>query len=67
MVDKIKPFGLEPEEMELARECAKKAVEKYGDDVGEQFQKIMRGEIWNDHVAVQAAVETIKALKNGKR
>jgi hypothetical protein len=56
-------FGLSEAEMVLARACATRAAVKYGDDSGAQLESIRAGKIWNDHVAVQAAIETIKALK----
>ncbi len=50
-------------EVELARECARIAVIDYGNDFGDQFLKIVDGNIWNDHVAVQAAMAMYHTLK----
>lgn len=62
-----KPFGITPEELELARACALEAVKDYGDRSEVTYQRILIGGIWNDHVAVQAAVATIvKLTRNGK-
>jgi hypothetical protein len=57
-------FGITDEELELARQAGIRAAVKYGDDVGAQLDQIRSGQIWNDHVAVQGAIEAIKALKN---
>jgi hypothetical protein len=56
-------FGVTDEELELARQAGIRAAVKYGDDVGSQLDKIRAGQIWNDHVAVQGAIEAIKAIK----
>lgn len=53
-------------DVELARACAKIAVSDYGDDTGEAFDRIMAGDIWNDHVAVQAALSAIYSLRGMK-
>lgn len=56
-------FGVTPKELELARKCALEAVEDYGSDDGVTHQRILNEGIWNDHVAVQAAINAIKAIK----
>lgn len=56
-------FGLNEEEIQLARECALEAVKLYGDEDGPTHQRILKNGIWNDHVAVQSAIRVIKKLK----
>ena len=48
---------------ELARACAMAAIKDYGDDDPETLQRILRDGVWNDHVAVQAALAAIHHLR----
>jgi hypothetical protein len=52
---------------DLARACARVAVADYGDDAGEAYERIMAGNIWNDHVAVQAGLSVIASLRAAGR
>ena len=51
---------------ELARACAIAAIKDYGDDDPETYQRIMTNGVWNDHVAVQAALAAIYNLNIGR-
>ncbi|WP_315804050.1 hypothetical protein [Bradyrhizobium sp. SZCCHNS3002] len=48
---------------ELARACAMAAIKDYGDDDPATLQRILRDGVWNDHVAVQAALAAIHHLR----
>ena len=47
---------------ELARACAMAVLPYYGSDDGDTHQRILKDGIWNDHVAVQAALAAIHHL-----
>lgn len=51
------------EDAEFARACAMAAVKDYGDDDVETHQRILKNGVWNDHVAVQAALAAIHNLR----
>lgn len=51
------------EDAELARACAMAAIQDYGTDDPETHQRILKDGVWNDHVAVQAALAAIHSLK----
>jgi hypothetical protein len=48
---------------ELARACAMAAIKDYGTDDPDTHQRILKDGIWNDHVAVQAALAAIHNLR----
>ena len=48
---------------QLARDCAIAAIRDYGTDDPETHQRIMRDGVWNDHVAVQAALAAIHNIR----
>jgi hypothetical protein len=48
---------------ELARACAMAVIPFYGNDDADTHQRIMCDGVWNDHVAVQAALAAIHHLK----
>ncbi len=48
---------------ELARACAMAVIPWYGNDDAATHQRIMANGIWNDHVAVQAALAAIHHLR----
>ena len=48
---------------ELARACAMAVIPFYGDDDEVTHQRIMKDGVWNDHVAVQAALACIHYFK----
>lgn len=48
---------------ELARACAMVTIQDYGNDDPDTHQRIMRDGIWNDHVAVQAALTAIHSIR----
>lgn len=54
---------LTEEEMKLARLAAATAVIGYGEFTVEEWTRYNRDGIWNDHPAVQAAIEAIKLMK----
>jgi hypothetical protein len=49
---------------ELARACAMAAIVDYGSDDAVTHQRILKDGVWNDHVAVQAALAAIHYLRN---
>lgn len=49
-------------EAELARACAMAVIPWYGSDDAVTHQRIMKDGVWNDHVAVQAALAAIHHL-----
>lgn len=49
---------------ELARACAMVAIRDYGTDGAVTHQRIMTDGVWNDHVAVQAALAAIHYLRS---
>lgn len=49
---------------ELARACAMAVIPWYGNDDAVTHQRILKDGIWNDHVAVQAALAAIHHLKS---
>ncbi len=51
---------------EIARACALAAVADYGSDDAITHGRIMKDGIWNDHVAVQAALATIHYIRTHK-
>lgn len=57
------PFGVSEKELELAREIATKVLQTYGDFDDASWNVFQTEGIWNDHAAVQTAIETIKRLK----
>ncbi len=59
----MKPFGVTWNDLELARKVAMEAWEKYGGDDGPTCDRIRANGIWNDHIAVQAAIAAIKELR----
>jgi hypothetical protein len=48
---------------ELARACAMVAIKDYGTDDPDTHQRILKNGIWNDHVAVQAALAAIHSVR----
>jgi hypothetical protein len=56
-------FGITDEELELIRKIVREPILKYGDDIGPQLERIRNGEMWNDHIAVQAGIAILKELK----
>lgn len=48
---------------ELARAAAMAVIPWYGDDDETTHQRILKDGVWNDHVAVQAALAAIHHLK----
>lgn len=48
---------------EFAQACAMAAIKDYGDEDPEVLQRILRDGVWNDHVAVQAALAAIHTLR----
>lgn len=48
---------------EFARAVAAAVVEWYGDDTEQALERIRVGQIWNDHIAVQAALATVHNIK----
>ena len=48
---------------ELARACAMAVIEWYGSDDEVTMDRIRKNGIWNDHIAVQAALATIHHLR----
>ncbi|ODM71700.1 NADAR family protein [Bradyrhizobium elkanii] len=48
---------------EFARDCAMAAIKWYGTDDEMTHQRIMKGGVWNDHVAVQAALAAIHHVR----
>ncbi|MDN3278801.1 hypothetical protein QWJ07_31380 [Frankia sp. RB7] len=51
------------EDVELAQACAIAAIKDYGNDDPVTHQRILKNGVWNDHVAVQAALATIHNLR----
>lgn len=51
------------EDAELARACAMAVIPFYGTDEPEEHQRILKNGIWNDHIAVQAALAAIHNMK----
>lgn len=51
------------EDAELARACAMAAIRDYGSDDPDTHQRILTNGVWNDHVAVQAALAAIHNLR----
>lgn len=53
------------EDLEAARGIASAAIDRYGDFVNEAiWEQFRRDGIWNDHVAVQAALVAIKMMRD---
>lgn len=50
-------------DVELARAAAMAVLPFYGSDDAITHERIMKNGIWNDHVAVQAALAAIHYLK----
>lgn len=50
-------------DVELARACALATIPYYGNDTPEEYQRIMAGGIWNDHIAVQTALTAIHSIR----
>lgn len=48
---------------ELARACAMVTIPDYGNDDPDTHQRIMQNGIWNDHIAVQAALTAIHSIR----
>lgn len=48
---------------ELARACAMAVLPFYGMDEPDEYQRILKDGIWNDHVAVQAALAAIHNMR----
>jgi hypothetical protein len=48
---------------ELARACAMAVIPFYGSDDKVTHARIVKNGVWNDHVAVQAALAAIHYLK----
>jgi hypothetical protein len=48
---------------ELARACAMAVIPWYGNDNAVTHQRIMKAGIWNDHIAVQAALAAIHNVR----
>lgn len=61
-VEKCKGPYLGPD-TDLARECAMAVIPDYGNDDEITHQRIMKNGIWNDHVAVQAALTAIQHMR----
>ena len=51
------------EDAELARACAMAVIPDYGSDDAVTHARIMKNGIWNDHVAVQAALTAIHYIR----
>jgi len=48
---------------ELARACTMVAIKDYGNDDSDTHQRILKDGVWNDHVAVQAALAAIHSIR----
>jgi hypothetical protein len=48
---------------ELARACAMAVIPLYGTDDEATHERIMTNGVWNDHVAVQAALTAIHHIR----
>lgn len=55
--------GYDQSDLRMARLIAAKVCERYGQDTGDELDRIRKGEIWNDHIAVQAALSAIRITK----
>lgn len=55
--------GYAKDDLAMARLIAAEVCQTYGQDTPEELDRIRRGEIWNDHVAVQAALAAIRVTK----
>lgn len=69
MIGEVKrhPGPFSGPDAELARACAIAAIKDYGTDDPATHQRIMTGGVWNDHVAVQAALAAIHNLRKAAR
>lgn len=62
--DMVHRFGSHSaSDLDAARAIASAAVEVYGMDEGADLDRIRAGQIWNDHVAVQAALAAIRLAR----
>lgn len=57
--------GYDKDDLATARLVAAEVCETYGQDTPEELACIRKGEIWNDHIAVQAALAAIRINKAG--
>lgn len=55
--------GYGQEDLRLARLIGAQVCERYGMDTAEELDRIRKGEIWNDHIAVQASLAAIRITK----
>lgn len=55
----VRPFGEDPALLEEARAIASDALEVWGDFDEHQWKQFRERGIWNDHVAVQAALAAL--------
>lgn len=62
-VEKCKGPYIGPD-IELAQACAMAVIPDYGNDDPITHGRIMKDGIWNDHVAVQAALTMLQHLRS---
>lgn len=55
--------GYDPDDLALARLIGTEVCEDYGQDDQFHMARIRAGDIWNDHIAVQAALSAIRITK----
>lgn len=56
--------GYDQADLRMARLIAAEVCERYSYDTADELERIRKGEIWNDHPSVQAALAAIRVTKD---